>query len=363
MPTRHGNNRIRTRQTTCYHVGDDGDLQRYIDASYEASKYIVLTTGAFSGTSNLDVPHYAANTLTFTLATKTIADSGNGLAIFKTGDTIVIKGSVSNDGTYTVATGNVAGAIVTTEALVNELVAGAYVTILKRAALSNNAVLCADSPSGKMYARYGSSSLLLGDASNGKLNWYDAAKCFTIHPAAADLQMIATSKTLRIVGGAGEVARYFAGMLVVCNGFANAVNNLPGYRVVSVTVNGADLDIVLWAGNQTLIAEAAAGSRAIKIVCSSAFGYAAAANAASLGGYADWVVPMDLELKALCNMEQPDAAPDATAFPSWSQADYFWLSSTRPNVTAYAMVVGFNFGNVAYDSEISAYYCGLVRGG
>ncbi len=254
MPTKYAPNRIRTRQTTCYHIGDDGDLQRYLDASYEASKYIVLTTGAFADTVNIDSPGYAAATIAFAATTPgTITDSANGLAIFKTGDTIIVKGATGNVAALTVSTGNVAGTIRTTEATTLEA-AGAYMTICKRAAHSNNCVLLADSPSGKMYLRYASSGDKVGIASDGKLAWYDAAKCFTVHPAAADLQMIATSKTLRIVGGAGEVGRYFAGMCIVNSGFADAVNNLPGYRVVSVTVNGADLDIVLWTGNQTLIA-------------------------------------------------------------------------------------------------------------
>ena len=355
---------IRTRQTTCYHVGDDGDLQRVIDGSYEASNYTILTTGAFSGTSNLDVPHYAASTISFVSATKTIADTGNGLAIFKTGDTIVAKGTASNPQVLTIATGNIAGAIVTNEALTDE-VAGAYMTICKRAALSNNAVLLADSPSGKMYARYDSSALLLGDASNGKLNWYDATKCYTIHAAAADLQMVAGGigvGTLKIVGGAGEIARYFAGEIIVCSGFASAVNNLPGHHVTAIAVNGADLDLTLATGKQTVIAEAASGSRTIKVVCSSVFGYAAAAKQVALGGYIDWVVPTDLEFKALCDIEQPNAVPDTTAFPSWSTADYLWSSSTLPSGTTNAVGVYFSDGHVHYNNKSSFYYGSLARG-
>ncbi len=355
---------IRTRQTTCYHVGDDGELQRVIDGSYEAANYTILTTGAFAGTSNLDVPHYAANTISFVSATKTIADTGNGLAIFKTGDTILVKGTASNGGVFTIATGNVAGAIVVNEVLTDEI-AGAYMTICKRAALSNNAVLLADSPSGKMYARYGSSALLLGDASNGKMNWYDTTKCFTLHPAAADLQMVAGgvgAGTLKIVGGAGEIARYFAGEIIVCSGFANAVNNLPGHRVTAVAVSGGDLNLTLGTGKQTVIAEAAAGSRTIKVICSSVFGYAAAAKQVALGGYTDWVVPCDLELKALCRMEAPNAAPDPTAFPSWSQADYFWSSSTLPYGATNAMFVYFTYGNVYLNGKATSYYGSLARG-
>jgi hypothetical protein len=379
---------------------------------------------------NLDVPHYAANTIAFVAATKKITDTANGLAIFKTGDTILVKGTASNPQVLTVATGNVAGEIVTTEALTDEA-AGAYMTILKRAALSNNCVKLIDSPSGKMYARYDTSALKLGDASNGKLNWYDAAKCFTLHPAAADLQMIASSKILRIVGGAAEASKFFVGMLIVCSGFAVACDNLPGNRVDAVTVNGADLDLTLWTGttpdatltgtttngnkvisglastsglrigmaitgagvgaasviasidsatqvtgtvNSTasgtvsvsfrkLADEAASGSRTIKIICSSVFCLAAAANVAGLGGYSSgWRNPNDLGLKALCRMEQPNASPDPTAFPGWSTADYFWSATTPPYATTLAMIVHFAYGNVSNAIKTDSYYGALARG-
>jgi len=365
---------IVTGQLTAYHVGDDGDLRRFLDSSYEAAKYTVLTAGAFSGTVNIDLPHYAAATIAFAATTPgTITDSANGLAIFKTGDTILVKGTSGNSQVMTVSTGNVAGTIRTTEATTLEA-AGAYMTIYKRAALSNNAVLCADSPSGKMYARYttGGPALLLGDASDGKLNWYVAAKCFALHPAAADLQMVAGgvgAATLRIVGGAGEIARYNTGTIIVCSGFANAVNNLPGYRIDAVAVNGADLDLTLWAGKQTAIAEAAAGSRDIKIICSSAFGYAAAANAASLGGFTDWVIPSVLELFCLVKMEGPYANhsgyPDSTAFPSW--VENVWTSVALVySPQAYKLYIWFEYGTLGY-ADITAlgnvFSVCLVRGG
>ena len=67
--------------------------------------------------------------IAFVAATSKITDTANGLAHFMTGDTIQVIGSTSNDGTYTVATGGVAGEIVTNEALVNEG-AAASVTII-----------------------------------------------------------------------------------------------------------------------------------------------------------------------------------------------------------------------------------------
>ena len=67
-------------------------------------------------------------TIAFVLATGKITDSNNGLAGFLTGDKIKVTGSVSNNGTYIVATGGVAGEIVVIESLVDED-AGASVTI------------------------------------------------------------------------------------------------------------------------------------------------------------------------------------------------------------------------------------------
>lgn len=66
--------------------------------------------------------------IAFINATKKITDTGSGLAQFTTGMMIRVEGSVSNDGVYTVATGGVAGEIVTTEALVEET-AGATVRV------------------------------------------------------------------------------------------------------------------------------------------------------------------------------------------------------------------------------------------
>lgn len=340
-------------QKTSYHVGDSGDEERG-----DAPLYTIYTTGQYSGNENLDCAHYAATTLAFVNATSLITDSANGLVTVLTGDAIVIKGSTDNDGVYTVKTGGVAGQIETNEALVDEA-AGAVVKIYKRAALSNNCVL--DVRTGRTWGRYISNALKLGIASDGKLNWYDAATCFELHAAGADLQMIAATDTLRIVGGAGEVAAYDVGDVIDCGGFANAANNLPGYYVVSVTVNGADLDIVIDPGNNVLVNEAAGGARTIDLVCRSIFGYCAAANAVALGGYADWRIPNKTTLSNLCNMEAPTAVPGAGAFPGWP-VSYVWSSTTLPLDTGYAMSVYFNAGSVLNYTKASTYYASLVRG-
>lgn len=346
-----------TGQTTVYHVGDDGDHEFGID-----KRYTVLDADDHSGTVNLDVPHYAAPGLAFAATTPgTITDAANGLATFLTGDVIVIRGSADHDGVYNVSTGGVAGTIRTTEATTLEA-AGAYISIAKRTTHSNNAVR--DRQTGKMWARDTSEGEKVGEASDGKLDWYDAAgSCFALHPAAADLQMITGDpSTLKIVGGAGEVDRYNVGDILVCSGFANAVNNLPGYVVTAVAVNGADLDTTLGPFNNTTVSEAAGGVRDIKLVCRSIFAYCAAANVAEVGGYSDWRVPNQPELASLMDLEAPSAVPDATAFPSWPTT-FVWTSTVRPDITSHSMLADFTASNLSAQPQSGVFYAALVRGG
>lgn len=72
----------------------------------------------------------ATNTLSFTAATKTIADSAANLPLLVPGDTFVIAGSASNNGRYTVVS-RTAAAVVVSQTLVNES-AGATVTLTCR---------------------------------------------------------------------------------------------------------------------------------------------------------------------------------------------------------------------------------------
>jgi hypothetical protein len=348
---------LNTMQSTSYHVGDNGDYQLGLPPVYT-----INTSGAQSWTTNIDLPHYASAGISFVSATKKIVEStGNFKTVFA-GDKIRIRGSASNDGVYTVASIVDTTQIVVTETLVSES-AGAYITLCKRSIPSNATVY--DNVTGLTWLRASSAVEKIGAASNGKLAWYDATKCYVLHPAAGDLQMIASTKTLRIVGRATEAPRYFAGMIIECAGFANAANNKSGYRVDAVTVNGSDLDLTLWTGafgNTPLVSEAAAGSRSIKIVSQSIFAYAAAANAAGLSGSTDWRIPEDIELRSLCDMQPPDGGPNATAFPVWSQADYYWSSVTSPNGSANAMVVHFYGGSIGSVTKNVPYYVALVRG-
>lgn len=345
---------LKTGQVTVYHVGDGASYQRGL-----AKSYIVLSAGQYAGTVNVDSPHYTAATLSFTAATKTIADTALLLATVKTGDTIVIRGSGSNDGVYTVATGNVAASVVVNEALVNE-VAGAYVSICKRVAPSNNAVL--DLVTGLMWRRATTNAEKVGPSSNGLLFWYDATKVYTLHPAGADLQIIVSPATLRIVAGSGESARYHVGDVLDCSGFANAVNNLPGYVVTAVTVNGADLDLALQTHGGTLIAEAAAGSRVVGLVVQSIFSYVAAMNMAALGGYSDWRVPDRDEYISICDAEAPSGLPDATAFPAWTSA-YHHSSTVNPAGTTSNLAQGTGSSDTASGAMTTSRLTGFIRGG
>jgi hypothetical protein len=61
-----------------------------------------------------------AATLAFVASSKRITDSANGLSAFRTGDTIVVSGSGSNNGTFTIAAGGVAAYITVNESLLDE---------------------------------------------------------------------------------------------------------------------------------------------------------------------------------------------------------------------------------------------------
>ena len=343
---------LKTGQITAYLIGDDGDKQKGITKAY-----VVNSAGSQSGNATVDSPHYAAATISFTAATDTIADSASGLVTVLTGDTVRIRGSGTHDTVYTVKAGTNAASFTVDQDITADEAAGAYITICKRATHSNNVVL--DSNTGLIWARYVQTGKI-GPTSDGRLNWYNATKCYTLHPANNDVGMVA-GNILRIVG-LDEASRFFAGAVLVCSGFANAVNNLPGLVVKSVSFTGGNTDIVVDPGNQTLIAEAT-GNFGIKIVCQSIYSYCAAANVALLGGYGDWRIPNDIELPSLRDMEQPTAVPDATAFPGWTILNYIWSSTTEPDDTAGALRVHFTSGILYTAPKTSTYFCALVRGG
>lgn len=153
---------LKTGQTTQY----DSELD---DGYYEvgvARSWTINTTGAQSGTTNVDLAHYAggAGAIAFNNSTKKITDSGSGLAIFKTND-VILTDSAANPGPFTVTTGNVAGEIVCTGATFTDETPAGAVTIYKREAASNNTVL--DNNTGLEWKRYWSTKM--GVNSNGTM--------------------------------------------------------------------------------------------------------------------------------------------------------------------------------------------------
>jgi len=348
----------KTGQTTVYAIGDDGDRQKGI-----AKRYKVRTTDVLAGTVNVDSPHYAAATIAFAATTPgTITDAAGLLATVLTGDKIRIRGSALNDNggvEYNVSTGGVPGTIRTTEATVLEA-AGAYITICKRATHSNNTVIDLNNRRRLEWTRYIQTGKI-GPASDGKLNWYNTATSFTLHPANADVAMVA-GNILRVVGS-DESSRYFPGAVLVCSGFTNAVNNLPGLTVVSVSFAGGNTDIVVDPGNQVLIAEAV-GNFGIKIVCQNIFAYTAAVNTVLLGGYGDWRVPNRKEIEFLVNDENANGQPDTTAFTGFPVTSYLLCGTTIKMDTSKAFYFDFSTsGQPVRVAKTSTGFTLLVRGG
>jgi len=93
------------------------------------------------------------------------------------------------------------------------------------------------------------------------------------------------------------------------------------------------------------------------------FPFAAAANAAKLGGYDDWRIPNCIEIASLFDMEKPTAAPDATAFPGWPTNDNIMTSTTKPSLTTNAMFAYFPDGLMYYSAKIYGFFVPLVREG
>ncbi len=153
---------LKTGQTTQY----DSELD---DGYYEvgvAKSYTVNTAGSQSGTSNVDLAHYAgaAGAIAFNNTTHKITDSGNGLAIFKTND-VILTDSAANPGPFTITTGNVAGEIACTGATFTDETPAGVVTIYKREAISNNTVL--DNNTGLEWMRY--YTVKMGSYSSGAM--------------------------------------------------------------------------------------------------------------------------------------------------------------------------------------------------
>lgn len=145
----YGSLLLKTGQTTQYNsAADDGSLEKGV-----AKSYTVNTAGAQSGTSNVTMIHLQAASVAFASATKTITRSNycNGF-VPGGGETIVVSGTKSNNGTFTTVSAT-ANTIVVNEALTDESADAGQTTVIKKTeAISNNTVL--DNNTGLTWTRY-----------------------------------------------------------------------------------------------------------------------------------------------------------------------------------------------------------------
>jgi hypothetical protein len=343
------NELLATGQIGCFAIGDDGD--------FEAGDAKAYTVNALPGTTPIEVAHYANNGISF-VAPNTVNDAGAGLVTILAADTIVIKGSALNDGVYTVLAGGVAGTFTTVQNTIVNSGAGPYVSLYKRAAHAN--IIVADNRTGLTWSQRTSNGERVGAASTGLLNWYDVATRFIIYNAANTISVIMPGNTFRITGGAA-LTQFHVGDCLHAVGFANAVNLLPFYRILSVTPNVGNLDIVVQPQqNDPMVAEGAVGDT-LYLNCRSIYNYAAGANLAGLGGYTDWREPDDTELASLREMEAPTAVPDAIAFPGWPAVS-FTHSGTCPSSTVSSGYINFATGTF-YNQTAKTSVCitALVR--
>ena len=158
---------------------DDGYYQKGV-----AKAYTINTTGAQSGTTNVDLAHLISDTGAFTSADKTYTDAGK-CGVFKAGggETIVISGSALNNGVFTTVSAT-ANTVVFSQAIADEADAP-MTTFAKREAISNNTVL--DNNTGLSWTRY--CSVKMGIAGAGLMPWtgviYDIfAFCAAVNAAS-----------------------------------------------------------------------------------------------------------------------------------------------------------------------------------
>lgn len=71
---------------------------------------------------------YTASTLSFDAETAKVSDSANGLAFVQAGDSVTISGSTSNNGTFKVSSGSLAGEF-TVDGILTDEAAGSAVTL------------------------------------------------------------------------------------------------------------------------------------------------------------------------------------------------------------------------------------------
>lgn len=350
-------------QTTVY-APPDGAARR----TGTAKSYTYDDTGAYSGSTNIEVPSYGSFSVVFDKAAKTIVAAA-GMGVFLDTDTIVIKGSVSNADLVVTVNGNSSATTTTVnETTLTDEAGGAavFVTICKRAPMpnaasyDNNVVIMGAK---RQWLANTSSGLRVGAASGGLLVWYDAAQAYTIYSSANTIQCVSSS-LMRIIGGAGLVGNFHVGHCYQFLGFATAMNNLTGgWECTVVAVNGADLDLTFKTYTYAYFTAEAAVGDSIKVVCNSIFAHCAACNAALVSGKADWVVPNIFEALSIMDFEAPTGVPDPTAFPSFPITDYLWTATARPGfVTSKYRIIYDGNASFAQWSATTVQWAFLKRG-
>jgi len=93
------------------------------------------------------------------------------------------------------------------------------------------------------------------------------------------------------------------------------------------------------------------------------FAYAAAANAALLGGYDDWRVPNLFELLSIIDFEAPNGLPSSVEFPGFPSNDYLHSSTARPSDATKSQYYDPSIGVVSGYDKTASYNLILVRGG
>ena len=80
-------------------------------------------------------------------------------------------------------------------------------------------------------------------------------------------------------------------------------------------------------------------------------------------GYSDWRLPNVKELYGITKLDanQSDPYIDQTYFPN-TQSFYYRSSTTDPNLTDFALIVRFNYGDVSNSYKTNSRYVRCVRG-
>ncbi len=370
---------LATGQTTVY--SGEADDAFYLKGLLKS--YTILTTGAYSSTSNVDLTHLARNDISFT-------------APVAQAETATVVGTITTTGnaTFTVTAAN------SPALAAGKAISVGVVELDDAAAVAGKArtVLGADGDVAAFFTVGGAGAdviltALATAANDTTMNLaYIDGTCVGLTADATSTDTTAGALGILTCAGQMGVFKVAGGETIVVTGSTS--NNLTLTTTAAgantVTVTGATVTEA--AGDNVVIAKREAHSNNCVLdnntglmwsrYASSAvgvlgtglmpwtgqtydiFAYAAAANAAAVAGYSDWRIPNDMELASLRDMEVPMCEPDTTAFPSWPITDSVWTSTTYPYHTGKAMLIYFVAGYISYGVKATeTYFTALVRGG